>query len=364
MPELVVEGLGVDYGTDSALHEVSFTVADGEFLTLVGPSGCGKTTTLMTIAGLVKPSRGTIRCGDRVFADAHSKKALAPEDRDCGVVFQSYAVWPHMTVRGNVHFPLKLRKVSRAEARKQVNVALDLVEMGEYADRYPHQLSGGQQQRVALARALVYSPGVLLLDEPLSNLDAKLRLQARTWLKRLQERVGVTTVFVTHDQDEALAMSDRVVVMNFGAIEQIGTPEQIYQEPDSPFVAGFIGSSNILFGSVVEAGARTLVKIVETGWILEVSPVEPLAVGTDVTVAIRPELAMLLPDDAAAEQSQVNTYRATILANTYRGARYECVIDASGVELRVSRDLPWASADALVQLPARACRVFAKVTSK
>src|ERR671924_426453 len=206
MAELAVEGLVRTFGTVRAVDDVSFTVKDGEFLTLLGPSGCGKSPTLAAIAGLDRPDGGRISLGDRIFFDGATNAFVPPEAREVGLVFQSYALWPHMTVRENLEFPLKLRKIAQADRAKRIREALELVEMADYDDRYPHALSGGQQQRVALARTLIYRPSLLLLDEPLSNLDAKLRERARTWLRHLQNQVRVTTVYVTHDQSEALAL--------------------------------------------------------------------------------------------------------------------------------------------------------------
>src|SRR5579859_2961016 len=230
MPEITVAGLSKAFGQGRALNDVSFSVRDKEFLTLLGPSGCGKTTTLMSIAGFQRPDEGTISCGDRIFFDRAGKVDLAAEHRNLGMVFQSYAIWPHLTVFGNVAFPLKIRRMKRDAVRRRVLDTLELVEMAGYAARYPHQLSGGQQQRVALGRAIGYSPAVLLLDEPFSNLDAKLRQRARDWLKGLQHTLGLTTVFVTHDQDEALSMSDRILVMAGGRILREGTPEEVYRQ--------------------------------------------------------------------------------------------------------------------------------------
>ncbi len=214
MPEIHIEGLVKEFGEQRALDDVGFSVRESELFTLLGPSGCGKSTTLLSLAGFHTPERGTIAVGDDTFFDASRRVDVAPERRNLGIVFQSYAVWPHMTVFANLAFPLKVRKLKRKAIASRVRDTLELVEMADYADRYPHQLSGGQQQRVALARALVYSPSVMLLDEPFSNLDAKLRERARMWVKDLQKTLGLTTVFVTHDQDEALSMSDRIAVMN------------------------------------------------------------------------------------------------------------------------------------------------------
>ncbi len=251
MSELVVENLIKDFGDVRAVDDVSFTVGDGEFLTLLGPSGCGKSTILGAIAGLDRPDKGHIQLGDHVFFDGAQKHFIPSEKRNIGLVFQSYALWPHMTVRKNLEFPLTLRSVPAKERARRIEEVLSLVEMTPYADRFPHALSGGQQQRVALARTLVYRPPLLLLDEPLSNLDAKLRERARVWLRQLQTKIGVTTVYVTHDQSEALDLSDRIAVMNRGKIVQLASPAAIYETPCDPFVADFIGSANTFRGRIV-----------------------------------------------------------------------------------------------------------------
>src|SRR5258706_11545190 len=251
MPEITVQSLSKAFGAERALQDVSFEVHDHEFLTLLGPSGCGKTTTLLSIAGFRQPDAGRICYGERVIFDYSQRLNVAAEDRTLGIVFQSYAIWPHMTVAQNVAFPLKVRKMGKKAIERQVNETLDLVEMSTYANRYPHEISGGQQQRVALARALVYRPSVLLLDEPFSNLDAKLRERARAWVKNLQKLLGLTTVFVTHDQDEALSMSDRIIVMDHGIILQVATPEDVYHKPATRFVAEFLGHCNVLTGRVM-----------------------------------------------------------------------------------------------------------------
>src|SRR5687767_4029587 len=234
MANLVVRDLVKTHGAFVAVNGVSLEAAEGEFITLLGPSGCGKSTTLSAIAGLDHPTSGLIRAGNRDFFNSDRGIALLPEQRNCGLVFQAYALWPHMTVRQNVEFPLKLRKVNVSERRRRVDDSLALVEMTRFSERYPHELSGGQQQRVALARTLVYDPAILLLDEPLSNLDAKLRERARVWLSQLHRAIKRTTVYVTHDQTEALALSDRIIVMNEGRIVQIGTPQEIYEHPAEP----------------------------------------------------------------------------------------------------------------------------------
>src|SRR5690349_18072570 len=249
-----VRDLVVRYGDVAAVDGVSFAVARGEHVTLLGPSGCGKTTTLRALAGLETPSAGSIRIGGQTVYSAAERRNLPAERRGISMVFQSYAVWPHMSVFDNVAYGLRVRKLPRPEVAAQVERALELVQMREYADRSASLLSGGQQQRVALARAIAFQPAVLLFDEPLSNLDAKLRAEMRVELRELQRRLDITSVYVTHDQEEALAISDRVIVMNVGVIEQIGTPEEIYNRPKSRFVADFVGSANLIKGRVTAPG--------------------------------------------------------------------------------------------------------------
>jgi len=249
-----VKDLVVRYGDAVAVNGVSFTVGRGEHLTLLGPSGCGKTTTLRAIAGLEQPSSGSITIDGQAMFDAAARRNVPAEQRGVSMVFQSYAVWPHMSVYNNVAYGLRVRKQGAADIKANVERALDLVQMRHLADRAASKLSGGQQQRVALARAVAFSPTVVLFDEPLSNLDAKLRAEMRVELRELQRRLDITSVYVTHDQEEALAISDRVIVMNVGVIEQIGTPEEIYNRPKSRFVADFVGSANLIKGRVTAPG--------------------------------------------------------------------------------------------------------------
>jgi len=249
-----VKDLVVRYGDQVAVNGVSFTVGRGEHVTLLGPSGCGKTTTLRAIAGLEQPSGGSIHIDGQAMYDASVRQNVPTEHRGVSMVFQSYAVWPHMTVFDNVAYGLRVRKQSQAELKANAEKALDLVQMRHLADRGASKLSGGQQQRVALARAIAFSPTVVLFDEPLSNLDAKLRAEMRVELRELQRRLDITSVYVTHDQEEALAISDRVIVMNVGVIEQIGAPEEIYNKPRSRFVADFVGSANLIKGRVTGPG--------------------------------------------------------------------------------------------------------------
>jgi ABC-type Fe3+/spermidine/putrescine transport system ATPase subunit len=246
-----VEDLAVRYGKVQVVGPVSFTVAAGQQTTLLGPSGCGKTTTLRAIAGLERPSAGRIGIGDQVMYDGSRNINIPAEQRGLSMVFQSYAIWPHMTVFDNVAYGLRVRRKSAAEVRKRVGEALESVQMEAFASRMASQLSGGQQQRVALARACAFSPTVLLFDEPLSNLDAKLRADMRVELRELQHRLGVTSVYVTHDLEEALAMSDIIIVMRGGHIEQSGSPGDIYNRPRTRFVADFIGSANLISGTPI-----------------------------------------------------------------------------------------------------------------
>ncbi|WP_199753750.1 ABC transporter ATP-binding protein [Corallococcus sp. AB018] len=252
MAAIVLEDLVKAYGGTPVVRGLSLQVGQGELVSLLGPSGCGKTTTLRMLAGLEHPDAGVIRLGDEVVAGPGVR--VPPEKRGLGMVFQSYAIWPHRSVEANVAYPLSLRKVPRHEVASRVHEALRWVRLEAYAARMPHELSGGQLQRVALARALVAGPRVLLLDEPLSNLDAALREELRAEIAALRARLGTTLVFVTHDQGEALALSDRIAVMNQGVIEQVDTPERLYREPATPFVAGFVGGANVLRGEV-RAGA-------------------------------------------------------------------------------------------------------------
>ena len=250
MAQVRIEHVFKRFGPVTAVNDFNLTVEDGEFVSILGPSGCGKTTSLRMIAGFEKATEGEIYIGDHCVSSSSQNKFVPPENRDIGMVFQSYAVWPHMTVVENVAYPLKIQKVPKEERLKRVNEMLELVHLGEYGHRYPHQLSGGQQQRVALARALVAQPGLLLLDEPLSNLDAKLRESMRFEILSIQKALGITVVYVTHDQGEAMAMSDRVVVMSKGVVQQIGAPHEIYTNPANKMVADFIGLVNFMQGEV------------------------------------------------------------------------------------------------------------------
>jgi iron(III) transport system ATP-binding protein len=276
-PYLRIEHLTKTFGAFTALADISLEIAEGEFVCFLGPSGCGKTTLLRCIAGL------DIHTGGRIAQAGRDISALPPTRRDFGIVFQSYALFPNLSVAQNVAYGLENTRARRADVTRRVRELLDMMGLAEHGAKYPAQLSGGQQQRVALARALATSPGLLLLDEPLSALDAKVRVYLRHEVKLLQRRLRVTTIMVTHDQEEALTMADRIVVMNRGAIEQIGTPLEVYREPATPFVADFIGVMNFLAGTVVRDG------VVRLGLVELACEADGFAPGTEVTVAIRPE---------------------------------------------------------------------------
>jgi iron(III) transport system ATP-binding protein len=320
----------------NAVDGISLGIGTGKLITLLGPSGCGKTTTLRCLAGLERPEQGKIIIADETVCDTEKGIFVPPSDRGIGMVFQSYAIWPHMTVYENVAFPLKVardRKHSATEIKQRVLRALDMVRMSGYESRPATQLSGGQQQRLAFARGLVREPRILLLDEPLSNLDAKLREQMRVELKLLQTRLGITTVYVTHDQSEALALSDEIVVFNAGKIIQRGTPQEIYRQPKNQFVADFIGSANFINGKVKE------VRSAENGALVE-TPHGPfrcifaqaLSPGMDVLVSARPEdlqLTATLPPDA------LNVLTGRVVHRVFLGEVADYLIDAGGQELRV-----------------------------
>jgi iron(III) transport system ATP-binding protein len=284
---LTIEKVRKRYGEVEALAEVSLTVQGGEFFTLLGPSGCGKTTLLRCVAGFLRPDAGRILC------DGERLDTLPAHLRDIGMVFQNYAIFPHLTVFENVAYGLRARRVPPTELRRRTVEALRLVQMEPLADRRPDQLSGGQQQRVALARAMAIRPRLLLMDEPLSNLDAKLRVEMRTEIRRLQRELGITTIYVTHDQEEALAISERLAVMNAGRVEQVGFPWDVYQAPWSAFVAQFIGASNALTGTLAGTDGEWA-RLDIGGWILRARRAEGLA--GRLLIVFRPEAVELLPE--------------------------------------------------------------------
>jgi spermidine/putrescine ABC transporter ATP-binding subunit len=307
------------FGAVTAVDRADLTVRDGELFTLLGPSGCGKTTLLRLLAGFYQPDAGEIRFGDRVVS------GLAPYERNIGMVFQNYALWPHMTVAANVAYGLKLRKLATAEIAARLSEGLRKVNLTGLESRYPGQLSGGQQQRVALARALVLNPDILLLDEPLSNLDAKIRVQVRAEIRKLQQELGITTIYVTHDQEEALSLSDRVAVMKDGRVLQVGAPKELYERPRTRFVADFVGTNNLVPGRVSERAGAELVVDTAVGRLRAV-PSGP--VGDRCVLAIRPENVAISAGAAAAvgpagDRGNVVRGRVSFVAYLGSALRYD-----------------------------------------
>ena len=343
------------YGAVIANDHVSLVAERGEMLTLLGPSGCGKTTALRCLTGYSRPDEG------RIIIDGQDVTDLPTYRRNLGMVFQNFALFPHMTVFANVEFPLKVRGMSGPERRVHVEAALKLVKLESLADRYPRQMSGGQQQRVGLARALAYEPSVLLLDEPLSNLDAKLREDMRFEIKDLQTRLGITALYVTHDQSEALALSDRVAIMSAGRVEQLGTPEEIYDDPRSPFVADFIGLSNFLPGRMVGA-EHGLARVAIDGATILTRSNPGIDPGAEVIVFVRPNDVQVrgrgtaAPTDAAAS----NDFDGRVSQATYLGDRMDYRIRlAGGQVLRVQSEVRLGEdQEVAVYLPPERCRAM------
>ncbi|TPW26865.1 ABC transporter ATP-binding protein [Martelella alba] len=315
MASLKIENLFKRYHDTDVVRGLHLDIADGELVALLGPSGCGKSTTLRMVAGFVEPTSGSI------LLDGRDITRLAPYRRDTGMVFQSYALFPHMSVAANVGFGLEMRKVGRAERDERIKAALDMVQLGHLAERMPKQLSGGQQQRVALARALAVNPALLLLDEPLSNLDAKLRAEVQHEIRDLQQRLGLTTLIVTHDQEEALVMADRMVVMQGGVVRQAGTPKELYETPADVFVAGFIGRCNLIAGEPIAPGTFRA----ESGALFHGLAEETSGVGGKV-LALRPEhIAMTTAGEGGSRIGRI----------TYLGASTEYEVDFAGTRLLV-----------------------------
>jgi putative spermidine/putrescine transport system ATP-binding protein len=358
--EPLVKFIGVEKSYDGrtlAVRGLTLDVAQGEFLTLLGPSGSGKTTTLSMLAGFERPTRGEILLGGRPV------DRLPPYERNIGMVFQNYALFPHMTVGENVAFPLSVRRIPRAKIAERVQRALAMVRLEAFSERRPAQLSGGQQQRVALARALVFEPSLVLMDEPLGALDKKLREQMQIEIKLLHERLGLTVVYVTHDQSEALTMSDRIAVFHDGQVMQQGTPDVLYSQPRDAFVAGFIGENNMLSGTV-EAIANGNVRVVLAGGLqVLATAVGELDCGAHVIVAVRPEAVHVSSGSPGAE----NTCRALVTSRIYLGDHQRLLTeigDAHTVTVKVPAGLDAAAgASVFLSWDAADCRAFPASTA-
>jgi spermidine/putrescine ABC transporter ATP-binding subunit len=333
MAILKVKNLSKNFGKVKAVQEVNFEATEGKVLSLLGPSGCGKTTTLRCIAGFENPDRGEICLDDRKITH------ISPEKRGIGMVFQSYALWPHMTVYGNIAFGLQIRKVSKDEITKKIKKVLGMVQLEGYENRYPRQMSGGQQQRIAMARALVFEPEIMLLDEPLSNLDAKLREEMRFQFTELQKKLGITAVYVTHDQAEALVISDKIVILNKGTIVQSGSPKEIYSNPKNKFVAGFIAVTSFLDGNVdsfIEEKTKVIVKT-DDGLIIQ-GLNNSLSIGQRVSVALRMKAIKFIKDGNNEKRKKINTFRGKIIQLSYLGNTVDYKIQIGKWKIRTNAD--------------------------
>jgi iron(III) transport system ATP-binding protein len=351
---VALRGLTKRFGSAVALDNISLEIAHGRLVCLLGPSGCGKTTALRLVAGFIEPTAGEITIGDRVVSSP--RRTLPPERRNVSMVFQSYALWPHMTVFENVAYGLTLRKIDRDAIAKKVDAILATTKLSDLAARYPGELSGGQQQRVALARALIVEPETLLLDEPLSNLDANLREEMRFEVRRLHDEYRYTTVYVTHDQSEAMTTADLIAVMNHGRIEQLGTPEDIYERPRSEFVARFIGSSNVVTGKVLDDSRISLAGIPLRG------NGGTFRAGGDGAISIRQHDIGLIATEP--QDSAENVFPATVIRNVFLGGGRDYMVEiADGTQLRVltpAADNIAPGRRVQVRLPAERCRILAE----
>jgi len=355
MPGVTLRGLTKRYGDLAAVHDLDLAVAPGELVALLGPSGCGKTTTLRLVAGFLVPEAGEIRVGDRVLSSPAA--VVPPEHRKMAMIFQSYALWPHMTVAQNIAYGLRFgRHLARADRERRVEDILKAVQLSGFESRYPGELSGGQQQRVAVARALVVEPEILLLDEPLSNLDANLREEMRFEIRRLHEAFGITTLYVTHDQAEAMVISDRIAVLERGRVAQVGTAEDLFERPRTRFVAQFIGRTNLVDGVVVAPGV-----VARDGLRLRVVTADTRT-GDKVAVSIRPHaITLVTADGGRAGGPDDNVLRGIVRRASYLGAGVDYEVEVDGVTLRVAahaslRVAPGASVGLVV--PVAGCRAL------
>jgi len=348
-----LRGLTKRFGSLAVVDDVSLRIDHGQLVCLLGPSGCGKTTTLRLIAGFLEPTAGEIHVGDRLVSS--KVRTLPPEQRKMSMIFQSYALWPHMTVAENIVYGLRLRKIDRETIAKKLGVILKATKLEILAQRYPGELSGGQQQRVALARALIVEPETLLLDEPLSNLDANLREEMRFEIRRLHDEYRYTTVYVTHDQSEAMTTADLIAVMNGGKIDQLGTPENIYDRPQSEFVARFIGASNVIKGTAVDHN-----RVSFAGATLQVVGAK-LEAGQSAAVAIRQHDIQL---SKQAPQTQQNAVKATVTRQVFLGASRDYMVEtADGTTLRIVTDTETAvprGTGVWLMLPPERCRALSR----
>ena len=333
MAILKVKNLNKYFGKVKAVQDVTFEATEGKVLSLLGPSGCGKTTTLRCIAGFENPDRGEIYLDDRKIT------YVPPEKRGIGMIFQNYALWPHMTVYGNLAFGLQIRKVPRDEITKKIKKVLDMVQLEGYENRYPRQMSGGQQQRIAMARALVFEPEIMLLDEPLSNLDAQLREEMRFEFTELQRKLGITAIYVTHDQAEALVISDKIVILDQGKIVQSGSPKEIYSDPKNKFVAGFIAVTSFINGRIDSFTEEKKKVIVKTDDSLVIHGFNnSFDIGQKVSVAMRMNVIKFIQDENKSDKNTVNIFKGKIIQSSYLGNIIDYKIKVGNWEVRTNSD--------------------------